>query len=208
MTQKTRTFRQTVELYHRYLHRTGFYKLMLFQVIKFSILIVVIIGILLLLLFFFIDLEKKFFELTHSLKPIYVFIIFFLSESVFLSIITPDLFILWADNFENKYLFLTLLGLISWLGGIASYYIGMLLILMPKVRTWVEKKFSHLILSVNKWGTFFIIIAALLPIPWSPALIATGMMNYPAKRIYYITLFRLLRFYIYGAIIFSRFFLL
>lgn len=207
MTQKTRSFKQTAGLYHKYLHRTGFYKNMMFQVMKLSFLIVFLVGALIFISIYFIDAEKIFFQFTRKVHPLYVFVLFLFSESVFLSIIPPDLFILWADTFEQNYLFLTILAIISWMGGIMSYYIGRLIVHIPAVRRWIEKRFAHFMRSISKWGTFFIFVAALLPVPWAPALIATGMLGYPSRRMFIVTAARLLRFYIYGIIIFSSFFL-
>lgn len=202
--KRKRSFRQNTEIYNYYYKRTGFYKTLVKSVLKLAFGIVLFFAVFIILSEFIIDdLEGTFIRMTETVPQFLVYVMFFLSDSVFLSIVPPDLFILWADSFENGFLVLLLLGLISWGAGVFSYYLGNRIAQIPKVNNWLHKRFPGLIKSVSKWGGAFIIVAAILPIPWSPALIVTGMLEYPFVKMLYFSISRFARFIIYGLILFN-----
>ncbi len=202
-TKKKRTIRKNSELYHYYYKRTGFYKTLFFSVLKLSAGIVFLIAAFVILSNYMIDLETTFINVVETVPRWFVFVLFFASDSLLLSIVPPDLFILWADSFDHKFLILLTLGSISYAAGIFSYFLGKWIALIPTVHRWISKKLHKLMNSVNKWGGAFLIVAALLPIPWSPALIVTGMLNYKFKNMLLVTLARFVRFFIYGAVLFN-----
>jgi hypothetical protein len=201
--KKKRTFFKNTELYHYYYIKSGFYKALFFNVLKMSVGVAVVIVAFVLVTEYMLDFEERFQRLVEVVPPWVVYGVFFFSDSVLLSIVPPDLFIIWAESFEYKYLALLCLGTISWCAGIFSFFIGKRLRKMPFINRWLLKRFSGLIRSVNKWGTAFIIIAALLPIPWSPALIVAGLMNYPQKRMLLVTLTRYVRIFLYGIVLYN-----
>jgi len=202
--KKKRSLRQNTELYNYYYKKTGFYKTLILSVLKLTIGIALLIAALFVLSeFLFEDLENTFVMLSDKVPQIVVYLMFFLSDSVFLSLVPPDLFILWADSFDNGFMVLLLLGLISYCAGVFSYYLGSKIARFPKVNKWLHKRFPGLFRSVNKWGGAFIIIAAVLPIPWSPALIVTGMLGYPFVKMLYFAITRFARFVLYGLVLFN-----
>ncbi len=201
--RKKRTFFKSTELYHYYFKRSGFYRTLFFNVLRMSVGVVILIAAFILVTEYMLDFEEKFQRLVEVVPPWVVYAIFFLSDSVFLSIVPPDLFIIWAESFEYKFLALFYLGTVSWMAGVLSYFIGKWLANIPFISRWLHRRFSGLMKSVKKWGTAFIIIAALLPIPWSPALIVAGMMNYPLKRMLWVTLTRYIRIFLYGIVLYS-----
>lgn len=202
--KRRRTFKKNTELYNYYYKKSGFYKTLLRSVLKLSLGVVLFIAAFVVITNFLIDdLEGTFIEIVESVPQWMVYVFFFLSDSVLLSIVPPDLFILWADSFENKFLVLFFLGLVSYGAGLFSYLIGTQIAAIRVVNNWLMKKMTHLVRSVNKWGGAFVIIAAVLPIPWSPALIVTGMMRYSFQSLMIVALARFFRFYIYGLILFN-----
>jgi hypothetical protein len=202
--KKRRSFKKNTELYHYYYKRTGFYRTLIMSVLKLSLTVVAIIaGFIIVSNYLLDDLEGTFVALVEAVPLWSVYVVFFLAESILLSLVPPDLFILWADSFEWKFLVLLFLGIVSYAAGVFSYFIGTKIASIPRVHKWLTKKFSGLIRSVNKWGGAFIIVAAILPIPWSPALIVTGMMGYSFKNMLLFSISRFARFFLYGAILFN-----
>jgi len=57
--------------------------------------------------------------------------------------------------------------------------------------------------NARKWGGFLIVVGALLPIPFAISSLAVGMIRYRFTYYLLFGLLRFLRFYIYGAAIFS-----
>lgn len=204
--KKRRTLKKNTELYNYYYRKTGFYRVLLKGFTRLLIAIAIIILTFIMLSEFLIfDFKDVFVSVVESVPHWMVFVLFYLSDSVLLSIAPPDLFILWADSFENKFLVLFMLALLSYAAGITSYFIGKRIGSIPAVRRWINLRFSRLVKSVNKWGGGFIIVAAILPIPWSPALIVTGILNYSLKMLLIVALTRFARFFLYGYFLFRIF---
>ena len=57
--------------------------------------------------------------------------------------------------------------------------------------------------NTRKWGGVLILVGALLPLPFSIACIAAGMIKYPFKNVVFFGLFRFVRFAIYAWAIFK-----
>jgi membrane protein YqaA with SNARE-associated domain len=129
-----------------------------------------------------------------------VLVFFFLSES-FLGMIPPDVFILWVTGMPDFYLWVLLLSLISYAGGFGAFYIGVLVRKIPKVKARAEIIYANHIHKIKKWGSIFIIIAAMFPIPYAIVCSLAGMMKFPVVRLFYLGIFRIARFFIYAALI-------
>ena len=128
-----------------------------------------------------------------------LFSVFFVSES-FLGLLFPDLFIIWAVEEATPILYVFLLGGLSYFGGIISYWIGDLLgkyRFFERLVKYVRSKYAH---RIQKWGVFFVVLAALTPIPFSPVSMLYGSMKLPFKDFAIYSLARIIRFAIYGYI--------
>ena len=124
------------------------------------------------------------------------------SESL-LGLIPPEIFIAWSDKATSPILALSLLALLSYLGGVVSFFIGKSITKIPAVHNYLEVKMAKHIKNTRKWGGFLIIVGALLPIPFSMTSIAAGMINFPFGSYLAFGLLRFLRFYLYAIAIFS-----
>jgi len=136
-----------------------------------------------------------------------VFVIFTISES-FLGLIPPDFFIVWTKQLGseigvNPWLLTFVLASLSYLGGMISYFIGMRLIHIPKIHDWAIEKYGELFQNLKKWGGFFVVISALLPIPFSIVLMVCGITGYPFKWAAYLSIFRFFRFGLYALFLFT-----
>jgi len=137
---------------------------------------------------------------TDNLSDPFIFIVFLLSES-FLGMIPPDIFVIWSAKFNAPFLLLSILGILSYAGGILSYFIGKWLSARKRIRAYSERVLNKYITLVRKWGGAFIIIAAIFPFsPFSLVVMAVSLMKYPLKLYLIFGLSRIVRFIAQGIV--------
>jgi len=147
---------------------------------------------------YFIDLKPFIDYILNNFSNGFVLIVFLLSES-FLGMIPPDFFVIWTAKFQTPMLLLTLLGILSYIGGIISYFLGKWISERPKIKPYIEKALEKYIILVRKWGGAFIVIAALFPFsPLSLVVIAVGLLKYPFKLYLLFGISRIIRFLLQG----------
>ena len=190
-----------IKLLHQYYSYTGFYSFVVQSMKKAIIPIILIIIGILLIDRYLIDFNALFTTITNTYSPLHVFALFFASES-FLGLIPPEIFIAWADKNASPILFLSLLALLSYMGGIVSFFIGKSISKTPSVKEYLEIKMKKHLKNIKKWGGFLIVVGALLPIPFSMTSIAAGIIHYKFSNYLLFGLLRFVRFYVYGAVIF------
>jgi len=179
-----------------------------FRYVGKSVLWIVLVYVVLVLLVFLtgrylVDFNRLFSGVINHLSDGFVILLFFISES-FTGMVPVDLFVVWTQKFDSPLLYLALLGLLSYTGGVISYQIGLWISRMPKVKTYTERKMAGYIEFVKKWGGAFIIVAALFPFtPFSLVVIAVSLLKYPFKHFLLFALTRLARFVIQGIIFFD-----
>lgn len=200
MSKIEKSFAEKLRIRHAYNKRTGLYKFMGQIVIKLLVIIAIIVGIVLLLNHFF-NLSQIIEDYIFSHDTPGVLTLFLISETV-LGWIPPDLFIMWSDKFNAPLLWLTILGTISYVGGMNAYFIGKIALKFPRFRRWLENRNAVFFERIRKWGGIIIILAALFPLPFATTTLAAGMVKYPLKQTLIFGLSRYIRFYLYGAMIF------
>ncbi|MDD6000959.1 MAG: hypothetical protein PUC50_02070 [Bacteroidales bacterium] len=200
MSKIEKSFAEKLRIRHAYNKRTGLYKFMAQIVVKLLVIIAIIVGIVLLLNHFF-NLSQIIEDYIFSHDTPGVLTLFLISETV-LGWIPPDLFIMWSDKFNAPLLWLTILGTISYVGGMNAYFIGKIALKFPSFRRWLENRNAVFFERIRKWGGIIIILAALFPLPFATTTLAAGMVKYPLKQTLIFGLSRYLRFYLYGAMIF------
>lgn len=130
-------------------------------------------------------------------------IIIFLFSEVFLGILPPELFIMWALQFDQLSLFIalvSLLALISYCSGLIGFAIGLFLNRSLYFR-YVKARFLRKLDSqLDRFGIYLILIAALTPLPFSGVCMLVGSVKYSFKRFALIALARFLRFGIYALV--------
>lgn len=147
---------------------------------------------------YLIDLNPFFQYIFDNVSDGFILIIFLVSESI-LGMIPPDLFIIWTTKFNSPFLFLTILGILSYIGGILSYLIGSWLSTRPKIKAYSERVLNKYMMLVRKWGGAFIIISALFPFsPFSMVVMAVSLFKYPFKLYLLFGISRIARFLIQG----------
>ena len=74
---------------------------------------------------------------------------------------------------------------------------------IKSVKIYLEVKMAENLKNTKKWGGFLIIAGALLPLPFSIACLAAGMIKYSFRNVVFFGLFRFARFAIYAWAIFK-----
>lgn len=179
-----------------------------FKYIGRSVLLILLVYVLVVLIVFLtgkylVDFNSFFSGTIEHLSDRFVVLLFFLSES-FTGMIPVDLFVIWAQKFESPLLWLALLGILSYIGGVISYGIGLWISHRPRIRAFTERRLAGYIRFVRKWGGAFIIIAALFPFtPFSLVVIAITLFHYPFRNFLLFALARLFRFVLQGIFFFD-----
>ncbi|AUC86215.1 short-chain dehydrogenase [Polaribacter sp. ALD11] len=187
---------------HNYYGRTGFYLFVWESVKKAFIPIVLVILGLFLFNKYVYDINEGLETVTETFSRTGILITFFLSETL-LGLVPPEIFIAWSGKTESPVLNLSLLATLSYVGGLLSYFIGKMTLKIESVKNYLEVKMAANLRNTKKWGGFLILVGALLPLPFSIACLAAGMIKYPFRNVVFFGLFRFLRFAIYAWAIFK-----
>jgi len=191
-----------IELYLHYKER-GLYRYVGWNVLKIIFFYAIFVVIVYFVGKYLLDYNKIFKSVLDRLSDRTTLIVFFLSES-FLGLVPVDLFVIWTLKFEQPMIYLAILGILSYAGGIISYFIGVWISRMPKIKVYTEKRLEGYIKFTRKWGGAFIVIAALFPFsPFSMVTIAVTMLHYPFNRFLLFGTSRLVRFVIQGIVFFK-----
>jgi len=187
---------------NRYYKITNFYNFLKSTARKGGITVAIALIAFLLLDYFYLDTHAILDSLVSNYSPTFILSIFYISETI-LGLLPPEIFIAWSSKMGDPLLFLFFLAFLSYLGGLTAYGLGKLVGLIPSVQNRLENKIAKHISNLRKWGGFFIIIGALLPLPHAVVSFACGLIKYNFKHYVLWALFRFIRFAIYGWIIFG-----
>ncbi len=203
---KRRTTKEKFRIHHKWNKRIGLYSFLGKNFLK---LILILVGLVLaiFILDWIFDLKHQqevIKEFVNNLRPIYVFLFFFGTES-FMGMIPPDIFIVWSKaRFpEHPYVLVTILATISYLGGVTAYYLGRFTRRSKRVESFIKKKYEKNFDMIEKWGGLVIIMAALFPLPFAMISTVAGIVKYPFKTYLLYGLTRYIRFYLYAIVIFG-----
>jgi len=181
-----------------YYKHKGYYHFIGTNILKISFYYLLVIVGIILVGKFLLDLNKIFHGISNGFSTAEVLTIFFISESL-LGMIPPDLFMIWAEKFDNPIYMLTLLGILSYVGGIVSYKIGNWISKREKIKAYTERRLQKYIALTEKWGGTFLALSALLPFsPYSMVAMAVSIFKYPFKLLLLFGLFRIARFVFQG----------
>mgnify|MGYP001069404779 FL=1 len=187
---------------HVYYGRTGFY-LFVWESLKRAFLPIVLVVLLLFLFNKYVyDVNEGLETITETFSRIGILTTFFISETL-LGLVPPEMFIAWTKKTPEPILNLSILATLSYFGGLLSYFLGKMTLKIPAVKKYLEVKMAANLKNTKKWGGFLILVGALLPLPFSIACLAAGMIKYPFKNVVVFGVFRFLRFAVYGWAIFK-----
>ncbi len=134
-----------------------------------------------------------------EVSPVLMMSVFFVSESI-LGLIPPDFFIMWLQQFDTFWMMLLLLSILSYAGGLVSFWMGTQLRHNEAVNNFIQTKFKNITPMVSKWGGTFVILAAVTPLPFSPVSLLGGTLKFSFKSYALCATSRFVRFAIYGYI--------
>ncbi len=198
---KSKTGKSRLQLLHQYYGYTGFYAFVWQSVKKVFPYVVVLIAAILIVNHYY-DINASLVKLTEVLPIPGVLSVFFISETL-LGLIPPEIFIAWSGKLSSPWVYLSVLALLSYLGGLISYWIGRFFTKIPSVHNYLEVKMAKQLKNSKKWGGFLIMAGALLPLPFSIACMAAGLIKFPFNNVMIYGSLRLVRFAIYGLLIFN-----
>jgi len=191
-----------IKTLNRYYKMTKFYAFLKNMAIKGGLGLFVVVALFVVLDYYVLDTEAIFKALVTSYSSEAILFTFFVSETL-LGLVPPEIFIAWSAKTSQPWFYLFLIALLSYLGGICSYFIGKLIANIPSVNNYLHTKIANHISNLRKWGGFFVVVGALLPLPHSVVSFACGLINYKFKHYALWALFRFLRFFIYAVAIFN-----
>ena len=133
-----------------------------------------------------------------------MFLIFLISE-VFVGILPPELFMIWTKDdpailYEWVIVAMTLLSLSA---GWINFYFGGVISKLICFRKLFGKRIKKYKIRYKQYGGGIILVAALTPLPFSLISLLTGSLSYPKKKYLIYSSFRILRFVVYGLIIWN-----
>ena len=194
--------KRNIKEYHKIYKRIGFYNFIYKNF--FYLILTFIIFILAIKLFqhYIGDIDTFFKSIIKEMDLTYVYLLFFFSES-FLGLIPPDIFIIWSKTLPMPYLSITILAISSYVGGIISFLLGKLIKKIPSISRFVKKQQAKYYKQIEKWGGWFIIVAALFPLPFAMVCLVAGSVDYSFKKFLLVTLSRIVRFFVYAFVFFN-----
>ncbi len=189
---------------NRYYRITRFYSFLKDTAIKAAITFLIIGLLLFALEYFLLDFDVLIKSLVETFSATAILIVFLISETL-LGLIPPEIFIAWSAKTTQPLFMLFLLASMSYAGGVLAYGIGRLLVKIPPVKVYLEKKIAPHIVNLRKWGGFFVFVGAMLPVPHSMVSAASGLIGFNFRHYLLWALFRYLRFAIFALVIFRVF---
>jgi len=194
--RKVRNFKERMRLQNAYNKRSGLYKFLLQNLLK-LFLVLLALGAILVAAEQIFDVKAALETMVTELPIAATLGIFVASESL-LGLIPPDLFIALAPNFEIPYLFITLLGTLSYFGGINAYWLGRYITKFPRINKWIAKRNEKNMKQIKKWGGGIVVFAALFPLPFATISLLAGIVDFSFKKFLLYGLTRYIRFYVYA----------
>ena len=198
---KEKTAKSRLQLLHQYYNYTGFYTFV-WEAVKKVLPYIMALVVVVYAVNHFFNINTALIRLTEILPSYGVLSFFFVSE-ILLGLVPPEIFIAWAGKMYSPWFYLSLLALLSYGGGLLSYWLGRTITKIPSVHNYLEVKMEKQLKNSKKWGGFLIIVGALLPLPFSISCIAAGIIEFPFKNVIGYGSLRLARFAFYGLIIFN-----
>lgn len=191
-------FKKKANIYHVYYRRQGAYTLIRENLTKIIIgaVIIAAVAILLKKLDIFHPEQDAIYLKDHfGIVPVHIFL--FISE-ICIGALPPPIFIFWAAKFDMPYLLVFTLCLMSLSGGALSYFIGRWLHTLPKVKRWVDVKFKTQFETLKKFGGLLIAVSTVSPISFPTVAMIAGVVNFPFRTYFLLSLFRFVKFFFWG----------
>ncbi len=186
---------------NRYYKLTKFYDFLSDIAFKGLLSTIFFFGALFIVDYFLVDINHLLNFFVESYSTPLVISFFYLSETL-LGLVPPEIFMAWAAKSDNALFLLFLLATASYVGGVTAYFIGTRIRKIPAIHDHIKFRLAKHLVNLRKWGGFLVVVGAMLPIPHAIVSIACGFMHFKTTHYLLWALFRYLRFFIYGMVIF------
>ncbi len=200
--KKPRHWNLNLRLLDRYYRQSGGYTLMqksLVQMILLSALAVVGFWA---LNEYVIDLKAAGNYITKHLHWSMVVLSWFLSEIV-VGIMPPNLYIIWARSFEQPWIMVWFLAIVSYGAGIVSFFVGQWLHRIPLIKRWIDDTYPEQFGQVRRFGGLLIFLGAMTPLPFSPLATIAGAVGFKFRDYLIVSLSRFLNFGLNATLLFG-----
>ncbi len=144
--------------------------------------------------------------IEHAVSDSYylMFFIFLISE-ILIGIIPPELFMIWSSDDPVSYYVtaVSVMTFVSLLAGWINYRFGLFVGQREFFLNLFEKRFrlDKYRKRYDQYGAGLVIVAAVTPLPFALISLLTGTLRYPQKKYLLYSSFRIVRFIIYGFVI-------
>jgi membrane protein YqaA with SNARE-associated domain len=200
--RKKRDRRPRIKRVHDYYSYTGFYSFLGTSLKRAVPPIIIFVAAILGIHYFVYDLNDALDLAVQELPNWGVLVFFYLSESI-LGLVPPELFIAWSGKTTEPITNLIYIAILSYLGGMTSYFIGRATLNIPSFHYYMEVKMAKQISQARKWGGILIAVGALLPLPFAISSLVAGMIKFPFIHWVLYGLLRFVRYALYGWAIFN-----
>ena len=152
-----------------------------------------------------VDIESLGWLQAMGDNPVAVYSIYIASE-LMVGVIPPEMFMMWSLELttgRDYVMDVVLLATLSYLAGVVTYYFGRYFnqtVLYRYIRRRYLRRYEDIFF---RFGGFLLFVAAVTPIPYSGICMLMGAVNFPARRFFAITVFRFVRFAVYGYIVYE-----
>lgn len=143
---------------------------------------------------------EKFYSNPYQIYSLYIF-----SEFCF-GLIPPEIFMVWAfhkGDVLHYFMNVAFFTVISVLAGFTAFILGKYLQRRVCFRFFQRKYFSKYLPLVRRYGLFLIVVAAVTPLPYSATSLVVGASGYRTDLYLIAAVSRILRFALYGYVIFQ-----
>ncbi len=165
-----------------------------------------LVGLILLLILFKNYFSSQYDKIEHWVSDDYslMLLIFVISE-ILVGILPPELFMIWSidDPGQTYTIIIIVMAFLSIGAGWVNFAVGKVISTKRFFKRLFNKRLKKYQKRYDEYGAGFIIVAALTPIPYSLVSLITGSMDYPLKKYLIYSSFRILRFVVYGIVIWN-----
>lgn len=183
--------------------KKDFYNYFSQNLIKGFVYLIVLIGLLILFKSYF---KTQYNTIEHWVSDDYLLmLVIFLISEVLVGILPPELFMIWSidDPGQTYTIIIIVMALLSIGAGWINFGIGKVISSKAFFDRFFNKRLKKYQERYDAYGAGFIIVAALTPLPYSLISLVTGSMDYPIRKYLIYSSFRILRFVVYGIVIWN-----
>ena len=139
-------------------------------------------------------------------KPMVVFMVFFSSE-IFFGLVPPEFFMMvWVLHkvpLSEYVTNLSVLTILSFSAGLIGYFVGKYFSRTPIFKRINEKYLQQYEAQLKRYGGYLVFVGAVTPVPFSATCMLAGSVEFPFKDFVLICITRVLRFAVYGWMVWS-----